>query len=270
MAACSPATSRPMGRGPASQPSTSNSFVQRPWNDDSHKGGKSNGSRRKPECHVVASRCALAAPPSRERLVGPPTVSRRASDWTPPRAQGPKVRWSLDLRPSSGQGSPTKGACLMRGQFAPKLHHHPAAPTLWALGGRSSAVQFRHVHASAASHPRRRFPRLPQIMGSQSSCQFKSPHHRPPLIVQCVPVWQWIASWGKRRTPRGPLLSAIRLTLSRPGGRWLPGCRRHIDPMSNEIWNVGVRFCDLSRLDIGDRDAQLQPLRRASLWSFVS
>lgn len=117
---------------------------------------------------------------------------------------------------------------------------------------------------------RRRFPRLPQIMGSQSSCQFKSPHHRPPLIVQCVPAWQWIASWGKRRTPRGPLLSAIRLTLSRPGGRWLPGCRRHIDPMSNEIWNVGVRFCDLSRLDIGDRDAQLQPLRRASLWSFVS
>lgn len=97
----------------------------------------------------------------------------------------------------------------------------------------------------------------------------KSPHHHWPLIVQCVPVSQ-CSKLGKRRTPRGPLLSAIRLTLSWPGGRWLPGCRRHIDPMSNEIWNVGVRFCDLSRLDIGDRDAQLQPLREASLLPFGS
>lgn len=59
--------------------------------------------------------------------------------------------------------------------------------------GRSPEAQFRHVHASASSHPvdvDPAAPRLPQITGSQSSCQLKSPHHHRPLIVQCVPVSQ--------------------------------------------------------------------------------
>lgn len=134
MAACSPATSRPMVVvRPVSQPSSSRA-IPRAAPVERRQPQQGNGQWL--EAQTRMSRCRIALRPcstaiSRGRLVGPPTVSRRASDWTPPRS--PKVHSSLDLRPSrSGQGSLTKGACLMRGQFASKPHHHPAAPTLWA------------------------------------------------------------------------------------------------------------------------------------------
>lgn len=199
MAACSPATSRPMVVvRPVSQPSSSRA-IPRAAPVERRQPQQGNGQWL--EAQTRMSRCRIALRPcstaiSRGRLVGPPTVSRRAISQGALES-GPETvkKWTrladqrglLDARAICFQTSPP--------------------PSGADSVGRSPEAQFRHVHASAASHPvdvDPAAPRLPQITGSQSSCQLKCPppsptSHRPVCASQ--PVWQWVASWGKRRTP---------------------------------------------------------------------
>lgn len=204
MAACSPATSRPMVVvRPVSQPSSSRAIPRAAPVERRQPGEWAMARGANPNVtlphrvaplqhrHISWEACRSAHRlPVSERLDAP-KVSQGALE------SGPETvkKWTrladqrglLDARAICFQTSPPSGADSV---------------------GRSPETQFRHVHASAASHPvdvDPAAPRLPQITGSQSSCQLKSPHHHRPLIVQCVPVsqcgWQRVASWGKRRTP---------------------------------------------------------------------
>lgn len=201
MTACSPAASRPMVVvRPVSHPADEQFLAQRPWKDDSHRweGQWPEAQTRMSRCRIALRPCSTAI--SRGRLVGPPTVSRRASD-------APKDQGALESGPETVKTwtrlTDQRGLLDARAicfQTSP-----PPSGADSASVGRSPEAQFRHVHASAASHPVDVDPAPPASTNHRLAEQLsmKSPHHHWPLIVQCVPVWQWVASWGKRRTLRG-------------------------------------------------------------------
>lgn len=192
MAACSPATSRPMVVvRPVSQPSSSRAI---PRAAPVERRQPQQGVAQWLEAQTRMSRCRIALRPCSNRHIS--WEACRSAHRLPAseRLDAPKVsQGALE----SGPETVKKWTRLadQRGLLdARAICFQTSPPPSGADSvGRSPEAQFRHVHASAASHPvdvDPAAPRLPQITGSQSSCQLKSPHHHRPLIVQCVPVSQ--------------------------------------------------------------------------------
>jgi hypothetical protein len=247
----------PNGRGPASQPVSQSASPAVQLRSNSFCSAV---ERRRPQGHgewleaqTQMSRCRIALRPCSTAISWEACRSAHrlpAGDWTPRGPQG-----ALESGPETMRygllGSLTKGGLLDARQFAPKPHDHPATPTLGRRAGRGGAISTCSCQRS--SHPVDVDPasQLPGATNHGLAEQLSIEHSPTATHLSSSTVWQWVelrtTSFGNSSDPE----------LSGGGG-----CR------SNKIWNMGVRFCDLSRLDIVDRDAQLQHLRKASLSSF--